>query len=68
MSNVIGSAIQEFFGMFSDAVAHAPWGLVGILGLLVVGAILMRNKIAAWIWLPALALGVCYTVWRLRLR
>jgi len=68
VSNVIGSAIQEFFGMFTNAVAHAPWALIGSLGLFVAGAILVRNKIAAWVWLSGLALGVCYTVWRLRLR
>ena len=68
MSDVIGSAMQEFFGMLGNAVSHAPWALIAILGLFVAGAILVRNKIAAWVWLSALALGVCYTVWRLRLR
>ena len=68
LSDVIGSALQEFVGMFRDAVSHAPWALLAILGLLVVGAILLRNKVAAWIWLPALAAGVGYAVWRLRLR
>jgi len=54
--------------MFRDAVSHAPWAAIAILVLLVVVAVVVRNRISSWIWLPALALGVWYTIWRLRLR
>jgi hypothetical protein len=68
LGDVIGSAVQEIVAMFRDAVSHAPWAAIAILVLLVVVAVVVRNRISSWIWLPALALGVWYTVWRLRLR
>ena len=68
VGDVIGSALQEFVAMFRDAVSHAPWAAIAILVLLVVVAVVLRNKVSSWVWVPALALGVWYTIWRLRLR
>ena len=68
LGDVIGSALQEIVAMFRDAVSHAPWAAIVILILLVIGAVLLRNRVSSWVWLPALALGVWYTIWRLRLR
>ena len=68
LGDVVGSALQEIVAMFRDAVAHAPWAAIAILVLLVIAAVMLRNRIASWVWLPALVLGVWYTIWRLRLR
>ena len=54
--------------MLRDAVAHAPWAAIAILVLVVVAAVMLRNRMSSWVWVPALALGVWYTIWRLRLR
>ena len=68
MGDVIESALQEIIAMFRDAVSHAPLGAVAVLVVIVIAAALMRNRVSAWVWLPALVLGVWYTIWRLRLR
>jgi len=68
LGDVIGSALQEIVAMFQDAVSHAPWAAIAILVLLVIVAVVLRNRVSSWVWLPALALGVWYTMWRLRLR
>ena len=68
LGDVIGSALQEIVAMWKDAVSHAPWAALAILVFLVIAAVSLRNRMSSWIWLPALALGVWYTIWRLRLR
>ena len=68
VGDVIGAALQEIVAMFEDAVSHAPWVAIVILVVLVIAAVVLRNKMSSWVWLPALALGVWYTIWRLRLR
>ncbi len=67
LGDVIGSALQEIVAMFKDAVSHAPLAAIAILVLLVVAAVVLRNRMSSWVWLPALALGVWYTIWRLGL-
>ena len=67
VGDVIGSALQEIVAMLNDAVSHAPWAAVAVLVLLVVAAVMLRNRMSSWVWLPALALGAWYTIWRLRL-
>ena len=68
VSDVIGSALEEIVAMLRDAVAHAPWAAIAILVLVVVAAVMLRNRMSSWVWVPALALGVWYTIRRLRLR
>jgi len=68
VSDVIGSALEEIVAMLRDAVAHAPWAAIAILVLVVVAAVMLRTRMTSWVWVPALALGVWYTIWRLRLR
>jgi len=68
LGDVIGSAVQEIVAMFRDAVSHAPLAAIAVLVLLVIAAVVLRNRVSSWVWLPALALGVWYTIWRLRLR
>ena len=71
MGDVIGSSLQEFIGMVTGAFTNpGPWGAVGIVLILVVVAAALRSKISAsWVWIPVLAAGIYFAVFRwLRLR
>jgi hypothetical protein len=71
MGDVIGSSLQEFVGMLMNAVTRpGPWSAVAIVLVLVVIAAALRTKISAsWVWIPVLAAGTYFAVFRwLRLR
>jgi len=57
--------------MVTDAFTRpGPWTAVGIVLLLVIVAAALRSKLSAsWVWIPVLAAGIYFAVFRwLRLR
>lgn len=71
MGDVIGSSLQEFLDMVVNAFTRpGPWSAVAIVLVLVIIAAALRSKISAsWIWIPVLAGGIYFAVFRwLRLR
>lgn len=71
MGDVIGSSIQEFVDMLTNAFTRpGPWtGVLAVIAIVLVAAA-MRSKISAsWVWIPVLAGAIYFAVFRwLRLR
>lgn len=71
MGDVIGSTLQEFMAMVTDAFTRpGPWTAVTAVVVIVIVAAALRTKIAAsWVWIPVPAGATYFTVFRwLRLR
>ena len=71
MGDVIGSTLQEFIAMVTDAFTRpGPWTAVAAVVVIVIVAAAMRSKIgASWVWIPVLAGAIYIAVFRwLRLR
>lgn len=71
MGDVIGSSVQEFMAMVTDAFTRpSPWTAVAAVVAIVLAAAAVRSKISAsWVWIPVLAAATYFAVFRwLRLR
>jgi hypothetical protein len=71
VGDVIGSTLQEFIAMVTNAFTRpGPWSAVGAVVVIVVVAAAMRSKTSAsWVWIPVLGGAIYFAVFRwLRLR
>jgi hypothetical protein len=71
VGDVIGSTVQEFIAMLTDAFTRpGPWIAVAAVVAIVLVAAAVRSKISAsWVWIPVLAGAIYFAVFRwLRLR
>jgi len=71
VGDVIGSTIQEFMAMVTDAFTRpGPWTAVLAVVVIVLVAAVVRSKLSAsWVWIPVLAGAIYFAVFRwLRLR
>jgi hypothetical protein len=71
VGEVIGSTLQEFIAMLTNAFTRpGPWTAVAAVVVIVVVAAALRSKISAsWVWIPVLGGAIYFAVFRwLRLR